>query len=348
MSKKHCVPLLAVLMLVLAILACGGDEPEKIGEVATSLPQTTPTPIPQPQEVAPAQAEPTPTQEPAPPPAQTSYQIGDVISIGDVVMAVLGWDVPPGDEFSKPEEGKQFVAIDVVLVNSGARAASVSSMLQMRLKDDTGQQYDYDFMASTAIGDSSPDGELAPGERVRGKVGFQVPKEAKGLTFVFDASVWGTGKVFVELGPNPITVEVPAGLPGEQAQQTFNVGDLVQLDKFAVAVNEVTNPPGDEYTKPDAGKKFVVVDVSVTNNDAGPAQISSVLQMKLKDSTGQVYDLDFLASTVSGGTTPDGELAPGETIRGQVGFHVPESAAGLVFVFDADVWGAGKVFVVLP
>jgi hypothetical protein len=43
----------------------------------------------------------------------------------------------------------------------------------------------------------------------------------------------------------------------------------------------------------------------------------------------------------------DGEITPGEKLRGQVGFQIPEDAQGLTFVFDADVFGHGKVFVAL-
>jgi hypothetical protein len=72
-----------------------------------------------------------------------------------------------------------------------------------------------------------------------------------------------------------------------------------------------------------------------------------MLQMTVKDWTGQGYGVDFGATSASDGTSPDGELAPGEKVRGQVGFQVPVGASGLVFVFDAGVWDYGKVFVAL-
>jgi hypothetical protein len=55
-----------------------------------------------------------------------------------------------------------------------------------------------------------------------------------------------------------------------------------------------------------------------------------------------------MASVASGNSSPDGEIAPGETVRGQIGFQVPATATGLTFVFDADVWGTGKASVALP
>ena len=66
---------------------------------------------------------------------------------------------------------------------------------------------------------------------------------------------------------------------------------------------------------------------------------------KARRRVGQIAS-SFDASAIV--TTPEGELAPGGTLRGQVGFQVPADATGLVFVFDGDFFGAGKVFVVLP
>jgi len=97
----------------------------------------------------------------------------------------------------------------------------------------------------------------------------------------------------------------------------------------------------------DPGNMFVAVDLTLENRGAEAKAVSSLIQMYLKDSSGQKYDLDLAASVASGGATPDGEIAPGEKIRGQVGFQVPQDAKGLVFIFDADVFGHGKAFVAL-
>lgn len=342
-GKRTCLLALASLVLLVATMACGGSEsPTLVGQVTAEPSGEGQTALPT-QPGATESATEVPTQV-----APTTYRVGDIISIGDVIVVVLGWDNPPGDEISRPDEGKEFVAVDLILVNRGESPISVSSMLQMELKDATSQVYGVDFVASTATGGSSPDGEIGPGERVRGQVGFQVPEDATGLVFVFDADVWGAGKVFVELGSEPVLVEPPAELPGERPQTVFAIGDVIEIGNLALTVNEVTNPPGDSFNQPEEGHKFVVVDLTIQNRGSEAASISSMLQMSLKDDTGQGYDLDLAASVASGGTTPDGEIAPGETIRGQVGFQVPEDATGLVFVFDADVWGFGKVFVALP
>jgi hypothetical protein len=337
MKRKHnVIPFVALATLMAISLACGSSASPTL--VATSVPQSVDSGS-QPQEQ--------PTQAPAPV-TQQIYNVGDVIAIGDHVLVVLGWENIQPSDFSQPDAGKKFVAVEMLIVNNSQTAMSVSSLLQMSMKDDTGQKYDSDFMASTAINNAGIDGELSPGEKVRGKVGFQVAENAQGLQFVFDASVFGTGKVFVNLGTEPVKVEPPAELAGESAQQTFNVGDVVAMGTTNVTVNEVLYPTGDQFNQPNAGFKFLVVDLTIENVSASAISVSTLLQTSVKDSSSQKYDVDLMASVASGGSSPDGEIAPGEKLRGQVGFQVPVDATGLVFVFDADVWGSGKVFVALP
>ncbi|MCB0196672.1 MAG: DUF4352 domain-containing protein [Anaerolineae bacterium] len=279
---------------------------------------------------------------------QQAYSVGDIVSIGDSTLVVLGWEEVSPNDFAKPDEGKKFIAVEMLIVNQSDSPASISSLLQMTIKDSTGQSYDPDLMVGTAIDNASVDGELSPGERMRGKIGFQVPTDVQSLQFVFDAEVFGTGKIFTDLGSQPVSVEPPAEIAGEIQQETFNIGDIVEIGDFTITVNGVSSPTGNDFSKPNEGNKFLVVDVTVENKTTEPAAISSMLQMSLKDPSGQSYDVDIFASSASGGSTPDGKLAPGEKIRGQVGYQVPADLADLVFVFDADVFGAGKAFVALP
>lgn len=350
---------LAIVLVALAlgalVLACGSGSPAtpaEIAEVATAAPSNATAPTAEAASTAaPAVEQAAPTAAPAAataPAGLQRYKVGDVISINDLVMVVLGWDTPKGDQFSKPETGKQFVAVDLLLVNKGTSATSISSLAQMTLKDASDQKYTLDLLAASAAGASSPEGELAPGERVRGKVGFQVPEGAQGLTFVFDASLFGQGRLFIDLGDKPTQLDPPAELAGEQAQTTYKVGDVIKIGDLSLTINSVATPKGNQFSKPRAGQHFVVVDLTIANLGTKEATISALLQMALKDASGQKYDVDLMATTAAKGALPDGKLAAGEKLRGQVGYQVPSAAKGLVFVFDADVFGAGKIFVTLP
>ncbi|PKN85752.1 MAG: DUF4352 domain-containing protein [Chloroflexi bacterium HGW-Chloroflexi-8] len=336
-------PWLVLVILILLSIACGTSTSPAL--IATSV-QNNQSQSEETESKTP-DSQTNPTQAPTAVVLQT-YKVGDVISIGDHNLMVLGWEVVPGNDFSSPEEGKKFVAVELLIVNNGSTPISVSTLLQMSMKDETGQKYDTDFMASSVSKNSNLDGELVSGEKIRGKVGFQIAEEAQGLQFVFDDSVWGTGKIFVELGDEAITLDPPAELVGESVLQTYNIGDVIELGKTTITVNNVTSPVGDQFTKPDDGYKFLIVDLTIENKGTEAITVSTLLQMAVKDSNSYKYGVDLMASTVSGGTTPDGEIAPGEKVKGQVGFQVPENASGLLFVFDADVWGTGKAFISLP
>ncbi|MFN7037476.1 MAG: DUF4352 domain-containing protein, partial [Bellilinea sp.] len=317
-GKHNFVSFFALAVLLLVSLACGSSANPTL--VATSAPTVE----------AESQQQEQPTQAPASV-TQQNYKVGDVVSIGDYVLVVLGWENVQPSDFSKPDAGKKFVAVELLIVNNSESAKSVSSLLQMSLKDKTGQKYDVDFTASTAIGGASIDGELTPGEKVRGKVGFQVAENTRDLQFVFDADVFGSGKVFVDLGAEPITVEPPATIAGETSQQTYNVGDVITMGTINITVNEVLYPAGDNFNKPDPGFKFLVVDLMIENTGTTAISVSSLLQMSIKDASSQKYNVDLMASVAAGGSSPDGEIAPGEKLRGQVGFQVPENQAARTF-----------------
>lgn len=348
MSRSPSLPrrrlLLAIFSILAITLACGGTETaKKVGEVTKSEAITEQTTAEPPVTLDSGAATPNLEATKPTPQALNRFKVGDIIDLDDTELVVLGWDTVSGDEFTKPQEGRKFVAVDLLLVNQGTDSASVSSMLQMGLKDDTGQRYDIDLMASVAAGGTTPEGEISPGERLRGKVAFSIPTGATGLEFVFNNSAFGGEKVFVELGPAPVAVQPPEQLSGETEQKQFSVGDRIEIGDLVMTVNGVASPPGGDFNKPEEGNRFLVVDLTLENRGAASKAISSLLQMSVKDDQGQKYDVDLMASSASGGTTPDGDIAAGETIRGQVGFQVPVDSQGLVFVFDADVFGYGKL-----
>ncbi len=96
-----------------------------------------------------------------------------------------------------------------------------------------------------------------------------------------------------------------------------------------------------QFSKPAAGNKFVAVELQVKNTGTKPAALSSLLQFKLRDSTNAQYDVSFTGSKDP--KFPEGELTGGTTNRGFVTFEVPQAATGLKFVFDANVFGGGRI-----
>lgn len=316
-------------ILVAMILACQtGTSPEKVGQISSGGSKIV--------------------QDPESPPQQKWYQVGDMINLEDTLLIVLGWDQPSGGDFNPPEEGKKYIAVDVLLANKGVTSFSVSPMLQMTLKDGQGQKYNASGKANAATKSNPPNGELNPGERLRGTVGFHVPETANDFTFVYEAKLIGLGEVSVDLGPAPVSHEPPTDLGLNLAQDTFPLGEAVKISDLVVQVMGVSESTGGKVIKPEQGSTFIIVDVMVENPGERIREINSGLQMYLKDKSGQKYTLHLGAQNFTDAGLPDDELQPGERVRGQIGFHVPKAAAQLTFVFDAEIVGYGKVFIILP
>ena len=324
-----------IAALFLASLACGtSDEPELI----STAPQEE-------EDVGEGEALPEAEAEPESEQSPSSFEIGDVISIGDKTLIVLGWEDVPGNQFFTPDEGYKYIAVDVILVNTADTNKSTSSILQMKVKDETAQQYPVDIMAQSLALGGKIEGEMLPGEKIRGKVGFQVPEDGQKLELVFDAKVFGTGKVFVNLGSEPKMVDAPAEIPGETEQETYTIGESIEMNDILLTVNEVSIIAGDEFNTPSEGYKYLSLDLTLVNNSSNPINISSLLQMFVKDSQCRNFSLDFMATSAAGASSPDGEYAPGETIRGQVGYQVPADETQFVFSFDAGFWRTGRILV---
>lgn len=130
---------------------------------------------------------------------------------------------------------------------------------------------------------------------------------------------------------------------------TFEVGDAIELGDYVLVVLGWEPIVSDnQFMKPDEGNVFLGVDLIVVNVSKTAQSVSSLLSMSLKDSTDQVYRTDLSASSAGSKGSIDGTLLPGERMKGQIGFQVPEGSSGFVFVFDAELFDAGRLFVNLP
>ena len=331
----HALPIALIGIILILSLACQGLPPSA-GEPS---------------------AEPEQSAEPgdgAEPPGEVSLspvsaKVGEVVESGDLTMFVVGWeDVAPTSNW-KPEPGKKFIVVDFIVVNAGKVSAPLSCYSDVYLKDETAQVYDNNSEAGLAGRISPISLEVLPGEKVRGKVGFQVPENAPGLQFIFDTDDWNAGKVFVELGPEPVSVHSPSDLPGEKPQTTNKVGEPIQFGSLTVTVHAVTHPTFADFNKPAPGNTFIAVDVTIENKGSVSVEIYPGGQMAILDSLSRFYTDDIEATIAAGsGGTMTLNLAPGEKIRTQVGYQIPADATGLRFIFDDDQYQPGRVTVSLP
>ena len=145
----------------------------------------------------------------------------------------------------------------------------------------------------------------------------------------------------VETTEAPAPTDIPP-TEASAAAEVLEIGQTGELDGLRVTLNEVKVVEGNEIFKPAAGQQFVVVDVTFENTGAEDANVSSMLQMEMRDDSGQAYAIDLGATSASGGKSPEGAIPPGDRLRGQVGYAVPVDASGLRWLFK-NVFSSGRV-----
>lgn len=91
----------------------------------------------------------------------------------------------------KAETGKTFLIIDVTVENKGVTGGFMGNYIsssEFKIKDDDG--YVYGSAYTSSLDQEFPSGEIPEGDKVRGKIAFEIPTGAKGLKLTFkDSSI---------------------------------------------------------------------------------------------------------------------------------------------------------------
>lgn len=161
-----------LILGTIMLSACGEATIEKVEPAAT--PAATEA------EQAPAQQEQPKEEEKTA--APEVFKVGESVQFNDLVITVNSVENHKGSNFEKPADGNVFKVVDVTVENKGSNEENVSSLMQTSMNDAEG--YSYNVQLAT-YDKNQLDGAVPAGRKLRGQVAFEVPKDAKGLEFVF-------------------------------------------------------------------------------------------------------------------------------------------------------------------
>lgn len=143
--------------------------------------------------------------------------------------------------------------------------------------------------------------------------------------------------------PAPPTEAPPEGEePPEEEQETpeevviepdmlnLAIGDTAKVGDAEVTVHGFRFDSGGEFLAPDPGNIWIVVDATVVNTGDDEYNLSSILNTAVRDADGRLYDI-AIGPELQGQL--DGTIPPGDKLRGEMAYEVPEGALGLQFVF---------------
>ncbi len=135
------------------------------------------------------------------PSAQTTYKVGDQIKLGDSVITVNSVSYSQGGQFTSPSAGNKWVDLNITIQNTSSSQQYVTTLGQMFVRDAQGNSYQISSTDKTITDiNNRLDGAIIANSKRTGWVGFEVPKNATGLQFQYNGSMWGGGTVLVDLG----------------------------------------------------------------------------------------------------------------------------------------------------
>jgi hypothetical protein len=141
--------------------------------------------------------------------------------------------------------------------------------------------------------------------------------------------------------PTTTTTEAPTTTTTTKTR--FAVGEPAQAGMWVVTVHAVHDPqPAGQYDRPDAGNRYVGLDVDVKNAGGKSDRFSTLAQLELRDSENQVFKATF---TTVKPESPEGEVEPGGARRGIAVFEIPAAAHGLSLRVEGDFLGGDVVVV---
>lgn len=271
-----------------------------------------------------------PTEEQEPSTAEAA--IGDIIE-GDR-LALVAYNVERTTEigpYSEADDGNEFVVIEIGAKNKDPEEfISFSSFFQISLRDSESYEYSQTIRGT---GRRLSSGELAPGEVTRGDIVFEVPQEASGLSLHvdMDESLFSYGGAIIDLESEGSGRTLMQDLKVD----VYGVGDTLEFEDTRFTPNELRTSMGSEYLEPDSGNEFVIIDITVENNNSEELSVSTLLQMDLKDEMGYTY-----STSISGTSSLDRGFSQGQPIaanserRGEIAFEVEQGISPLYLMMD--------------
>ena len=183
-------------------------------------------------------------------PLTASYQIGQTANVGDLRVTLDKVVTMPGANAIVPAPGTHFVFAYFTVENAGKNPSQLNMMTGTHWEDAKGKQYTFD--PDTIMLDPNTtnfDGGIQPGAKQSGSVGYQLPRDAGDLVWVFE-DFKPNRAVFAVKASNIADVGTPVTEPtadamraGAAATQTAFVEMILGADATNQAVGTETPAP---------------------------------------------------------------------------------------------------------
>ncbi|NLL00338.1 MAG: DUF5067 domain-containing protein [Clostridiales bacterium] len=136
------------------------------------------------------------TSEPTASPDKNSFSTGETAELKDVRVTLLGVAESEGSDYNKPADGNVFALAEFEIENNSDKDITVSSIMSFEAYSD-GYSTSTSIAALLEKGDKGQlDGNIAPGNKMKGVIGYELSKDWSELEIHFTPNFW-TDKAIV-------------------------------------------------------------------------------------------------------------------------------------------------------
>lgn len=162
-------------MIVSILSPSDKDKPQKVATVSTPA--------------ASSQESQAPSDEPQ------HFLVGETAQISDIQATLLSVSQNNGSRFNSPADGNVYVLCEFEITNLSDREITISSMLDFEAYCDN---YAYQENLGASIEKDNKHGlggTVAPGKKISGVIGYELPKDWQQLEIVFTPDIWNKNKI---------------------------------------------------------------------------------------------------------------------------------------------------------
>ena len=130
---------------------------------------------------------------------KATFGIGETAEMNDIQVTMLNYTESNGSEYNKPTDGNVFVLVEFEIANNSDSDLTVSSMASFEAyADDYALNYSLSAIIEAESG-SQLDGTIAPGKKMKGEIGYEVPADWSNLEIHFTDNIWSSSDFVFEI-----------------------------------------------------------------------------------------------------------------------------------------------------
>lgn len=161
------------------------------------------------------------------------------------------------------------------------------------------------------------------------------------IALIVVAVIAGSGSDSKKVGSNTDNTNTKTTNENSQpSQETYKVGDKVQMGDIILTANKVETSTAGQFTKPSEGNHWIDVNMTLENTGSNQEYITTMGQMFVIDSDNNQYQVAVTGKRMqnAGSLGLDGALVAKAKKTDWVGFEVPTTAKGLKLQYNASFY----------